>query len=226
MPQDNTDLDIDSVVESAINTFFESRDADAVLAQLLTALPLIKVPEDVTEAHTLNGLLTKLKAPRYWRRVCDDRAVQIEGLLGESSVDRLRKDRLTPKYGVLYMTPVEESVQAAYRAVVDSDLAARVAQLTDIHESVVACVESSRAHVTALSESGTARSIVGLYTAFSSDLVDDLNTISELTARTLPELRSVAARARLRDALAESLYMYEVARRFAETVTARLTAAQ
>lgn len=194
----------------------------AALLRLEDLAPMVHANPARDETKVVESVATALQAPRHWKRVFEERGSHIKRFLLEDLTE-LDAGRLRPKFSQLYDGTIGSEKLNGYADLVEEDLEIVMERFEAVRAAVDAAHESAHGR---LHEGGSMEAVGQMYAGFAADLIDDLGSLHTLGSRAVFETSDVAARARLRDLLAESLHSREVAGRFVVVVADRLTEAQ
>lgn len=169
----------------------------------------------------INGLL---RSDRPWHNTYES---QIEGIRGQVGdiLESISSEKVEPKFVALYDGSIpEEKFPSYYDSVVSalSDVAERLGQIASKTDSAyLPFVES----VSSVSRTEEEDKVLGQFTAFADDFLEDLSIIRDHVAFALKNEGCVMCLGQIHDALAESLTEYEVAGAFIERMARRFNEA-
>ena len=157
-------------------------------------------------------------SPREWRRTFKARSKAFGRFVGDD-LSGLEESRLHAKFKKLYDESINEGKLADYSDRVAEDLKTVTQRLAKMHEDTAAALASMRDQ---LSNPVEGAEILGAFTRFAEDLVDDLRLLDETHSHALEVVDGVGARGRLHDIVVEGLHEREVASRFVVVVAEKM----
>lgn len=194
----------------------------AAWARLEDLAPMVHAHPPRDQGKVVEAVAVATQAPRHWKRVFEERGSNIKRYLLDD-LGELNERRLRPKFTQLYDGTIGSEKLSGYADLVEEDLEIVIERLEAVRAEVDAAHEAAQG---CLYEGSSSDEVGRMYEGFAVDLIDDLRSLHEMGSRAAFETNDVAARARLRDLLAESLHSREVAGRFVVAVAGRLTEAQ
>ncbi len=175
------------------------------------------VPEKVVESFA-----TMVRGERPWKRLYAERANQIRSVFTKEEAKKLDQDHLVSKFHALYDGTVQESDHSGYRDLVLSDLnylSGRIDSLLGSTNVSLKLFNDSRSKLRAEDTDP----LLSMFESFSEDFGQDLVFIKRALTEAMQHLGRVDELGKVYDVLAEALHSYEVAGRFVEKMSRRLS---
>lgn len=190
----------------------------ARLTAIVRDLPLKPEPQQVSEAFE-----TLVRGTRPWKKLFEEKTSEIKKTL-ETDMPKIEEGRLGEKFRKLYDGSIPESELPGYEALVTSDLKYLGGRIDALTESASRSVERFHGAVPALKKAQTDPTIK-MFESFAEDYLADLASVKKSLTTSLEHLNRVDAKGKIYDVLANELQRYEVAGRFVENMSRRLSEA-
>ena len=209
-----TEANIDSYLMQEARSIVDSilaHDSTTVEMKMKALSPFVDGAKPQTEEQKVESVLAAIGADRPWKKLYKERQEQVSKFLGDSLKD-IESKKLTSKFSKMEEKSITEDLVRSdlafmlesvggYRKLTDS-----IGDLKDIQATV----------------SGEERAAIVTFGAFVEDLRIDLKDVLEAISEYSKSIKSVVCLGRLYDALAEESFNYDVASRFAATMSASL----
>lgn len=220
-----SDLDVE-VFDQVSRLGFAEREAATVAdlflrGELKSAVSRLEnlVPAIRSTGGPVARIESLVAAPRPWKRQFVIRRDHIVGFLGEA-MESLEEGQLRQNFGKLYDGSIEDGKLDSYEDRITEGLGIVLDQLGQLRDEVgnalVAATE-------ALAES--TETVADEFARFADDLFGDLQTLHEISSRTIEAVDDTRLRGRLCDTLVEGLHDRKVASRFVVVVADRMVEA-
>lgn len=201
---------------------FMSGAKTAAVEHLKTLAPLVTQPKPLPKpAHVVEAFSNLVKGERGWKKVYTERLAQIRSSV-QDDLQKMEENRIYEKFTRLYdgSTSVEELPN--YSSLVTSDLK----YLGDKIESILTAAEKSvatlKGAIPALKPEQKDTTLK-MFESFSEDFVADLQGVKKALSESNKLINGVDDFGKIYDVLANELHRYEVAGKFIEKMSRRLS---
>lgn len=175
-------------------------------------------------AAVIESFTAAVNAERAWKKVYEERSASFVTALSDGLMMELDANVLGPKFRSLYQGLISESEFASYTNLVTSDLKYIGERLDAVIATTRTAIEKSKGAIPALKTASTDPT-VKMFESFGDDLLADLTGVRLALSESNEHLNKVDELGKIYDVLASELRRYEVAGRFVEKMSRRLSEA-
>ena len=228
-------LDVPVIDKGGLPSFINNYSlgvVDAILSstkeeakeKILDLVALQEMADDASNVDLFTKISGLLRADRTWRGIYKAQFEGIRQQIGDM-LESISAHKAEPRYVSLYDGTVPETKFASYRDSVVSDLSGVAVRLEQVAGKTEATYLPFVESIFGVSRTAEEDKVVGQFTAFASDFLEDLQVIRDHVAFALKNEGCVMCLGQIYDVMAESLTDYEVAGTFIERMAGRFNEA-
>jgi len=199
----------DQALEEAAQTFL-SGDKDRAIQLLRDIAPLVEQPAEVSTSALVENTLSSFAADRPWKKLFFEKGEEIAKVAGEED------DSLQAKFEKILKSQKSGPDLDFYKELVLRDIGELTKRTSEAAESVT--------HSFAQAESVSDVHLGNRFSAFATDLADDLLRNCKALDEVRTHVQDVKELARVHDAFASRWSEYSAATRFVEKLATNLSA--
>ena len=213
---------IDFIKQYAISTVdaILSDNKEETRERILSLLSLHESVED--ERDVADEVVKLLSSNREWRSLYSEQrseiAEQISDLLGA-----IRDRQIDPKYSPLYNGTIPEEKFENYREVVTSGLSLVADKLEKIQTVAESAFYPFCEAIEGADKTSEEERTISKFVSFSEDFIEDIQSLREHVAFAINNEKCVMCIAQVHDAVAESLYDFDVVGSFIEKMASNFS---